>query len=136
MTTTTTTEMTPAQAEAELQRLDRAIAQAEAELAQVLVKKIQHLHSELTQAETELAKIQTRLSAKNVHLFTLTFPGPRVALLEVRGAANEDRARALAWSAFKDCFYQVADGDQTGGHSQYFYTFHAWASAASQEARV
>ncbi len=80
-----------------------------------------------------------RLSASNRHLFTITFPtfpGPTIALLEVRGAANQENARALAWKAFKHCRYAVEDDDQTGGHSQYFYTFHTWASAAAQEVRV
>ena len=57
-------------------------------------------------------------------LFTLTFVGGQVALLDVRGAVDSEEARAIAHQAIKTCSYSVVDGDQTQGRAAYFYYWH------------
>jgi hypothetical protein len=69
-------------------------------------------------------------AAANVHTFTLIFPGHRLAVLEVRGAASQDEARAVACEALPPCSYEVVDGDQTAGRAEIFYS---WCSAEAQE---
>jgi len=44
-------------------------------------------------------------------IFTLIFPGHRLAVLEVRGANSPDEARAFASEAIPNCGYEVKDGD-------------------------
>ncbi len=86
-----------------------------------------------TTATTTTAIRQATEVAKNHrHVFTLTFPGGQVAPLEVRGAADQEAARTIAATAFKQCRYEVVDGDQTQGHAEYF---HLWCSAAAQVAQ-
>ena len=64
------------------------------------------------------------------YLFTLTFRGGQVALLDVRGAVDSEEARAIAHQAIKTCSYRVVDGDQTQGRAAYFYY---WTTRAAQE---
>lgn len=81
------------------------------------------MQTELAQVQAELARCRAQISANNQHLFTLTFAGGQVALLEVRGAADYEQARTIACHAIKRCRYAVTEGDQTGGnaHSLYYW---------------
>lgn len=79
------------------------------------------MQAELAQVQAELARCRARISANNQHLFTLTFVGGQVALLEVRGAANQEQAHTIACNAIKRCRYVVTEGDQTGGNAHSFY---------------
>ncbi len=95
-----------------------------------LLEIIATLQAELDQVKTELARVRAKAQANNQNIFTLTFIGGQIALLDVRGASNIEEARALAGTAFKNCQYRVVDGDQSGGQSAYFYL---WCSSAAQE---
>ncbi len=100
----------------------------EAERARLL-KDIATMQIELAQVQAELARCWARVSANNRHLFTLTFVGGQVVLLEVRGAADHEQARTVACNAIKRCRYAVTEGDQTGGNAHYFY---CWCSIEAQ----
>jgi hypothetical protein len=76
------------------------------------------------------AATQTTAATDCKDIFTLIFPGHRLAILEVHGAANEDEARAFASEAIPQCGYEVKDGDQAAGQAEIFYY---WCSAAAQE---
>jgi hypothetical protein len=94
-------------------------------------------------ATTEQAAAE-RQAASNRHVFTLTFPGGQIAVLEVRGAADQEAASAIAQQAVRQrrtisqsgeqvetpINYTVADGDATRGRAELFYY---WCSAAAQE---
>lgn len=124
-----------------MQELHDIVTRVEAEAKQQreadrLERELAAVQAEIVAVSAELAKVEARIFADNVHFFTIvfpTFPGPTVALLEVRGAANQESARAIARSCFKDCRYAITDGDYTNGQAAYLYT---WASAAAQEARA
>ena len=64
------------------------------------------------------------------YLFTLTFRGGQVALLNVCGASTQEEARAIAESAIKNSQYEVVAGDHTEGHAHCFYS---WCTAQAQE---
>jgi hypothetical protein len=70
-----------------------------------------------------------RQAANNSHTFTLTFRRGELAILEVRGAADQETARAIAGSAFSNCQYTITDGDQTNGRAEYFYSWCREAQA-------
>lgn len=57
------------------------------------------------------------------YTFTLVFPQGEIAVLEVRGASDQEQARTLACGAFPSCVYTVTDGDVANGHAEYFYTW-------------
>lgn len=61
-----------------------------------LLHDIAVMQMELAQVQAELARCWARVHATNRHTFTLTFQRGEVALLEVRGAADQDQARAIA----------------------------------------
>lgn len=86
-----------------------------------LLDTLATLQSELAQVQSELARTWARVRASHRHTFTLTFAGGQVALLEVRGAANQEEARTIACTAITRCQYTVTDGDQTGGRAHIFY---------------
>ena len=95
-----------------------------------LLDTIATIKVELDHVQIELARVRARIHASNQNIFTLTFAGGQIALLDVRGASDIEEARALACAAFKHCEYIVVDGDQSGGHAAYFYL---WCSSAAQE---
>ena len=98
-----------------------------------LLCEIARLQGELARVRAEIARARVRLFATNRHTFTLTFAGGQVALLEVRGAADQEEARTIAQNAITTSRYTVTDGDTTGGRAHYFY---CWCSAEAQtEAR-
>jgi hypothetical protein len=94
-----------------------------------------------TTATTEQAPAA---AAARTDTFTLTFPGGQIAILEVRGATDQEAARAIAQQAVRHrrrinqrgetietpINYTVTDGDATNGHAELFYY---WCSAAAQE---
>ena len=94
-----------------------------------LLHDIALLQERLARVRAELTHARATLFARNIHRFTLTFVGGQVALLEVRGAADDEQARILAANAIKHCHYMVTDGDTTYGQAQYFYY---WCSLESQ----
>ncbi len=100
--------------------LTQTITRQEEERAR-LRGDIATMQTELAQVQAELARCWARVSANNRHLFTLTFAGGQVALLDVRGAADQDQAHTIACNAIKRCRYVVTEGDQTGGNAHYFY---------------
>lgn len=126
----TTTEMLTQDQINQLQQINRAIAQAKDELAQILARKIERLHCELDKAEAELATLDPRIFTKNQHLFTLTFPHGERTLLTVFGAPTQYHARSLAQSGFTHCSYEITEGDQTNGQAVGFYS---WYGVAAQE---
>jgi hypothetical protein len=83
-------------------------------------------------------------AAANSHVFTLSFAGGQIAIVEIRGAADLDSARAIAQGAVKHrrtisqsgeqiettIHYTVTDGDATAGQAKRFYW---WCSAIAQE---
>ncbi len=77
----------------------------------------------------ERPRVHASRGTENKHLFTLTFAHGEVALLDVRGAVDQEQARAIACDAIKRCQYSVTDGDQTGGNAHYFYS---WCSVEVQ----
>jgi hypothetical protein len=83
-----------------------------------------------TTTATTITTNQQQAAAARTDTFTLIFPMGRIAILEVRGAADQDSARAFAESALPQCRYVVTDGDQTKGHAEIFYL---WCCAAAQE---
>jgi len=70
---------------------------------------------------------QTSVEVQRTHLFTLTFVGGQIALLNVCGAHSQQEARAIAESAIKNSRYGVVAGDSTGGHAHCFYYWHVQA---------
>lgn len=98
-----------------------------------LLVEIAHLQTEIARVRAELLHVRARLSAGNMHLFTLTFPHGEVALLEVRGAADSQQAHLIASTAITTCRYTVTDGDTTHGQAQYLYH---WCSSEAQERSV
>jgi len=94
-----------------------------------LLRGIARMQTELAQEQAELARCWARIYANNWHTFTLTFAGGQVALLEVRGAADQKQARALAQDAIKTCRYTITDGDTTNGQAHYLYH---WCSIEAQ----
>ena len=100
------------------------------EMEQLLLRcSIALLQIESAEVQVELARVRARCNAYNRNVFTITFIGGQIALLDVRGASNIEDARAIARTAFKNCQYPVVDGDQSGGHAAYFYL---WCSSAAQ----
>lgn len=95
-----------------------------------LLDAITTLQAELDQVQIELARVRARIHASNQNIFTITFIGGQIGLLDVRGASDIEEARAIARTAFKNCQYTTVDGDQSGGHAAYFYL---WCSSAAQE---
>ena len=95
-----------------------------------LLNAIVRLQAEIAQVQLETAQTWAQVHADNRHLFTLTFMGGEVALLEVRGAEDQEKARLLAHNAITRCSYTVTDGDQTNGNAHCFYY---WYSIEAQE---
>ena len=60
-------------------------------------------------------------------LFTLTFRGGQIALLNVYGASTKQEARGIAESVIKNACYTVVDGDYAGGKAHCFYYWHVQA---------
>jgi hypothetical protein len=93
---------------------------------------------------TTATTLTIQQQAAMVHIFTLHFKAGEIAVLEVRGAADQDSARQVAQQAIKHrrhiglhgevieepISYTVSDGDTTGGRTEHFYL---WCSAAAQE---
>jgi len=98
-----------------------------------LLDAIATLQGELAQVQTELARVHARIHATHQNNFKITFAGGQVALLDVRGAANQEEAHTIACTAFKHCEYTVVDGDQSGGHAA---SFSLWCSSAAQEMQL
>ncbi len=96
------------------------------------IERIRRLVGKLENRVQPDSAEQAAEAAKHRHVFTLTFPGGQIAPLEVRGAADQEAARAIARTAFKQCRYEVIDGDQTNGHAE---CFHLWCSTAAQLAQ-
>ena len=99
------------------------------EIQQLRIKLTQ-VQEELTQVQEELARTQARIHAGNQHIFTLNFSSGQIAVLEVRGASDQEAARAIACKAIPNCRYEVVDGDQSAGRAMIFYE---WCSSAAQE---
>jgi hypothetical protein len=77
-----------------------------------------------------MIELEQQPAATEAFTFTLVFPRGYIAILEVRGAATQESARAFAEQALPMCQYIVRDGDQTNGHAEIFYL---WCNAAAQE---
>ncbi|MBA2676816.1 MAG: hypothetical protein H0U76_00215 [Ktedonobacteraceae bacterium] len=90
-----------------------------------LLDTIATLQTEIAQVQAEIARTWARVHASHRHMFTLTFAGGQVALLEVRGAADREEAHRIACTAIARCQYTVTDGDQTQGHA---HTFYYWCN--------
>jgi hypothetical protein len=129
---TTTETMTQAQIN-ELQQIEQALAQAQTELAQMLLRKIDYHQTEIAKAKAEFDMLDVRIFAANWHLFTLIFKGGQQARTIVYGAPTQEHARTIVSNAFVNCEYTVLDGDQSHGRAA--GTYRCWYSSAAQEAQ-
>ncbi len=118
----------------ELQRLNQALAQANVELAAILAQKIEYHQNEIDKAEAELKRLDLRLFAGTIHLFTLIFKSGEMALVEVCGAPTQYQARTIMSHLFKHCDYTTLDGNQTNGRA--IGDFRCWYSSAAQESQT
>lgn len=90
-----------------------------------LLDTIATLQTEIAQVQAETARTWARVRAYHRHMFTLTFAGGQIALLEVCGATNQEEAHTIACTAIMRCQYTVTDGDQTQGRA---HTFYYWCN--------
>jgi len=61
--------------------------------------------------------------SQDIATFTLIFASGAVALLELRGASqNDEQAQAQARTLLPGCEYDIQPGDQSNGHAFCFYS--------------